>query len=310
MRAPTTPHRLRIMKKIKKKFPQKKQKKKTPELFWWEALLTGVSNREAVQDALFRLGTTGLVDGANGLTAYFEPSRFPKADALAELLRTNTQCRIEIKKIPAQDWESEWKKNFKPKKISKHFIVRPSWEKYKKKKNEIVLIIDPKMSFGTGTHETTQLMTRLMEKHLSKGAILDIGTGTGILAIAAAKLGCKKIYALDVDEHSYENALENIRRNRCGSRIEVLQTEVGKRPSSWPDKYETILANIQKNVILELLDSIRRLLSPRGVLLVSGILTDEDENMRRAFTDHRFKIIEFLQDGEWVAYALTQHEIL
>lgn len=293
-----------MIKKNKKKLFKKITKKKTVEAFWWEAALYEVANKAAVQSALFKLGTTGLVEESDRLVAYFEPRAYPNSKRLAELLHAETQCRVEITQIPAQDWESEWKKNFKPRKISKKFVVRPSWEKYKKKKNEQVLIIDPKMSFGTGTHETTQLVIRLMENTVKKGMVLDIGTGTGILAIAAAKLGCKKIYAFDVDENSYENAVENIRRNRCGSRIEVLQGRVEQLPVSWPKKFDVILANIQKNVILEILGTIRDLLSHKGILFVSGILTIEDEGMRRAFADHGLKLTESKQEGEWVAYAL------
>lgn len=266
-----------------------------------------VGNRDAVQETLFRLGSTGLVEETSHLTAYFEAAKYPHSGKLAEVLHQATQCRIKINKIPAQDWESEWKKNFKPRKISKRFVVRPSWEKYKKKKNELVLVIDPKMSFGTGTHETTQLVLQLMEHHIKKGYVLDIGTGTGILAIASAKLGCKKIFAFDVDEHSYDNAVENITRNRCGRRIEVLQGQVRQLSPAWPKKYDMVLANIQKSVILEILDTIRSLLSNDGILLVSGILTVEDESMRQAFANHGLNLIESKQDGEWVAYVL-QHD--
>jgi len=150
---------------------------------------------------------------------------------------------------------------------------------------------------------------QLMERHIKKGNVLDIGTGTGILAIAAAKLGCRKIFAFDVDENSYENAVENITRNRCSRRIEVLQGNIQQLPPSWPKKYDTVLANIQKNVILEILDTIRSLLSYGGILIISGILANEDESMRHAFANHGLKLIESKHDGEWVAYTLT-HDIL
>ena len=298
------------MKKKQKKYFKKNTKKKTTEAFWWEAALYEVANKAAVQSALFKLGTTGLVEESDRLVAYFEPKNYPNSEKLAELLHSDTQCRVDIKKIPAQDWESEWKKNFKPRKISKKFVVRPSWEKYKKKKNEQVLIIDPKMSFGTGTHETTQLVIRLMESRVKTGLVLDIGTGTGILAIAAAKLGCKKIYAFDVDENSYENAIENIKRNRCSSRIDVLQSRVEQLPSSWPKKFDVILANIQKNVILEILNTVRDLLSHKGILFVSGILTNVDESLRQAFADHGLKLTESKKEGEWVAYTLMHEPFL
>ena len=298
-----------MIRKNKKKLSKKITKKKTIEAFWWEAVLYEAANKAAVQSALFKLGTTGIVEEPDRLVAYFEPRAYLNLKKLAELLHAETKCRVVINKIPAQNWESEWKKNFKPRKISKKFIVRPSWEKYKKKKNERVLIIDPKMSFGTGTHETTQLVIQLMERQAKRGTALDIGTGTGILAITAAKLGCKKIYAFDVDENSYENAIENIRRNRCSSRIEVLQGRVETLPSSWPKKFDVILANIQKNVILEILGTIRDLLSHNGMLFVSGILSNEDESMRQAFADHGLKLTESKQEGEWIAYALMSSEM-
>lgn len=298
------------MKKQIKTHTKKTPRKKTVELFWWEAALYEVGNKDAVQETLFRLGSTGLLEEPTRLIAYFKTAQYSNVNKLTELLRRSTQCRIEINKIPAQDWESEWKKNFKPRKISRRFVVRPSWEKYSKKKNELVLVIDPKMSFGTGTHETTQLVIQLMERYAKKGFVLDIGTGTGILAIAAAKLDHKKIYAFDVDENSYENAMENIKRNRCAPRINVWKGHVQQLPSHWPDKYDMILANIQKNVILEILDTMRSLLSHTGTLLISGILTGEDDSMRHAFADHGLKLVESKQDGEWVAYALKHDPLL
>ncbi len=296
------------MKKNRSKSSKRITKPKPSQKFWWEASLYQVGNKDAVQSVLFKLGSTGLMEETDRLISYFEPASYSDADTLAALLHGSTQCRVEIRKIPAQDWESEWKKNFKPRKISKRFVVRPSWEKYTKKKNEFVLIIDPKMSFGTGTHETTQLVIQLMERSvIRKGNVLDIGTGTGILAVAAAKLGGKRIFAFDVDENSYENAVENVRRNRCEKKVELFCGPMEHKPGTWPEKYDTILANIQKSVIIEMLEPIRLLLSHKGTLIVSGILTSEDTVMREEFLRHGFKMIASKADGEWIAYLLT-HE--
>ncbi len=262
-----------------------------------------------VSESLFRLGSTGLVEEPDRLTAYFPKQQFQNELELARVLKDEIGLNIllEINRIPARDWGTEWKKYFKPKKISRRFVVRPSWEKYRTKKNEIALIIDPKMSFGTGTHETTQLVLKILEDHsLSKMKVLDIGTGTGILAVAAAKLGSKNIFAFDSDEQAYHNALENIRRNRCSDKIKVAVRTFPAFPKSWPKKYDWILANIQGSVIADMLEAMAARLEENGSMIISGIQSDEDDAMWHEFR-RRHLLVEDRQSAKaWTAYRVIK----
>jgi exopolyphosphatase/guanosine-5'-triphosphate,3'-diphosphate pyrophosphatase len=285
------------------------KKKFNAKTFWWQVDIAHFQNIDIVSETLFRLGSTGLTEDGDRLSAYFTQGQFENEAALMRILKDEIglSVSLEIKKIPAQDWETEWKKHFKPKKISKRFVIRPSWERYRRKGKEIELIIDPKMSFGTGTHETTRLVLQLLENRvLPSATVLDIGTGTGILAIAAAKLGARRVFAFDVDENSYANAPENIRRNRCADKIKVSLCPITELPKSWPRKYDVILANIQRSVIAEMMADMTARLDANGVMILSGILITEDEVMRDEFQQHQLLVQQTKSAGEWTAYVVKK----
>lgn len=281
-------------------------KKAQPD-FWWQLVLHRVN--QSVSEKLFKLGSTGLMEDYPNLTAYFPSAHFKNAHDAEHAIHTilGSSVRVSVAQIPAQDWGSEWKKYFKPTKVGERFVIRPSWEIYKRKKNELILIIDPKMSFGTGTHESTRLVLRMMEKYVRPQAIvLDAGTGTGILAIAAIKLKAAKVYGFDIDEHSSENARENIRHNRCSDKISVVQSALETLPKKWPKKFNLILANIQRSVITSMLDGLTAKLKRGGLLMVSGILTSEIELMASVFQAGGLSVVDRRIDGEWVAFVLTK----
>ncbi len=269
--------------------------------------MTGSVNTEKLSRVLFSLKATGLVEEPSGVSAYFESPTFHSEDDIHAVLseHLDPSVAVAITKTPAEDWGTAWKKNFKPIRASRRIVVRPSWETYRKKKNDIVIIIDPKMSFGTGTHESTRLALQLSEKYVARGMrALDIGTGTGILAIAAAKLGARRVYACDVEEPSIQNARENFRRNRCREKMSLKLGSLADMPKSWPRTYPLILANIQRTVIVELLPAMCSKLAPGGMLIVAGLLKEETDIMRMAFQTHRLLERTMLIDGEWAAFAL------
>lgn len=295
----------------KKKKSRSSTRTKKKKDFWWEVDLGHIVNLEATQALLFELGSTGSIETATGLTAYFQPADYSSEKTLHAKLapRLGPGTTIHIRPMAAQDWESEWKKNFKPRRVGKHFIVRPSWEKYKRKPKDIILVIDPKMSFGTGTHETTQLVLGFIESFPVKNKILlDVGSGTGILAIAAAKSGARAVYGFDVDTNAFENAEENIRRNRVSARVKTGLTTIETLPPKWPERYDIILANIQRAVfeMPGFMENLNQKMKPAGMMILSGILAIEDERMRMLFSEHNLHVSEFRADGEWVAYVLQR----
>jgi ribosomal protein L11 methyltransferase len=278
-----------------------------PTTFWWQVIFEDGHFRPDFGDRLCRAGSSGVMENDGRMIAYFDPVRFSDEPTLRRVLQPFSSTRYIIEKLPVSDWGREWKKHFKPLRVSRRLVVRPSWEKCEPKRGDKVIVIDPKMAFGTGTHETTQLVLEIIDECLPRGArVLDVGTGSGILAIAAVKLGARSVVAVDVEAESMDNAGENIRRNRVTSKIRCVHGTLAMLKKSDRRPYDWILANIQRSVIVELLEEFHSLLKWRGTLVVSGILTEEDPMMCRAFEDRRFTVDACRTKGEWMAYQLRK----
>jgi ribosomal protein L11 methyltransferase len=206
-----------------------------------------------------------------------------------------------------RNWNEEWEKNLSVIRISDRLVVRPSCKEYIPNDNEIVLTIDPKMSFGTGEHQTTKLMLLLLEKYISaEQTVLDIGTGTGVLAIAAVKLGAQSAMAIDNDDWCYENGVENIKINEVEEKVTIRTAAIDQIE---PMEYDVITANIQKNVLLEISRDIRMHLKEGGLLLLSGLLSGDESDIRRQYEQFGLIYIETLAMDEWIAIVFAlQHE--
>ncbi len=247
------------------------------------------------------------MEQADGWTAYFDPTRFPNQQSLHDTIRSLSSQPFRISTLPTVDWGEEWKKNFKPVRASRRFVVRPSWETYVRRAKDKVIIIEPKMAFGTGTHETTQLVLQIIDDHMKSGArVLDVGTGSGILAIAAVKLKARSVLALDIEAEAIENAEENIRRNRVGARVRLFHGSVGSLSARDRRPYDWILANLQRSLIENVLSDLFQLLREDGTLVISGILYEEDDVVQEMIRHTGFRIEEARQRGEWMAYRLEK----
>ena len=276
--------------------------------FWWKlSLPLPVSKR--LQEMLWKHESTGFNDDGQSLHAYFDGNSQGFKALLVWLNRDPAfRDKIVISRVPAEDWESGWKKHFKPIAVTKRFIVKPSWEPYRKKKGEHVIVIDPKMSFGTGTHETTQIMMRLMETvQFRNMTVLDAGTGTGILAIAAAHLKAETIFGVDVESESIDNARENIRKNNVQCPIRLKLTSFSELPARWPKKYDIILANIQSSVLAPQLAFLAGKLNKAGIMILSGIMKEEDGFFRGELASNKWKLIRKINKKEWMGY-LVKHQ--
>ncbi len=201
-----------------------------------------------------------------------------------------------------QDWQAEWKKYFRPIKVTSRIWVAPPWDLPNLKKNEICLIIDPQMAFGTGSHESTQLMIRAMEKYVPSAArVLDVGTGSGILAILAKKLHASQVLACDIEPEAIENAQHNARLNK----VDDIEFKCGDLSMITTTDFDIILANINLNVLMELIPELAMKLRPRGLLILSGLLV-VDENSILQEASKYFKCIEKFVHGEWLALVLKK----
>ncbi|MGD9327388.1 MAG: 50S ribosomal protein L11 methyltransferase [Cyclobacteriaceae bacterium] len=207
--------------------------------------------------------------------------------------------------IREKNWNIEWERNFQPIVVEDQCVVRATFHKIKKN-YPVELIINPKMSFGTGHHETTYLMiqNQLNTDHKHK-RVLDAGCGTGILSVLAEKLGADKIIGFDTDHWAFENSLENIRLNSC-HRIKIIQGRIEKISSQ--DTFDIILANINLNVIIEDLNSYYELLPPRGILILSGFLVSDLNTLLESIEDLNITLMEQNSRNKWMSVILKKNQ--
>jgi ribosomal protein L11 methyltransferase len=270
--------------------------------------------RENLGAILGQIGFEGFWEEGDILRCYisehrWSPSMLEEVQSTAALVARSSSSaapRIHIASIPPRNWNAEWEKTIKPIQITERLVITPTWQSYDARPDQIVLTIDPKMSFGTGYHETTRLVLRLMERHLRGGtSLLDVGTGTGILAIAGIRLGARSAVAVDVDEWSYNNAHENAELNGVRDRLEVLLGDTSVVP---PGQFEMIVANIQLNVIEPMLGELRSRLASGGLLILSGLLCADGERIDSSLLEHRLKVVERFVEDEWLA-VVCDHRI-
>ncbi|BBO70277.1 50S ribosomal protein L11 methyltransferase [Desulfosarcina alkanivorans] len=224
--------------------------------------------------------------------------------ALGRLERTaGITARVEYTRIDEQDWAEAWKEYFWPEKITATIVVKPSWREYAAEPGDLILEIDPGMAFGTGTHPTTALCIRMIQSHLKPGdAFLDVGTGSGILMIAAAKLGAGKVCGVDNDEVAVTVAGKNLAANH----IPHFSLSAGNLVDGQDQRFDLVTANILAEVILELLPDVAAVLSPQGRFICSGIITAKKETVLSGLHERGFEEIEVLEKEGWVAIAARQ----
>ncbi len=209
---------------------------------------------------------------------------------------------LEMQNVADEDWSENWKKYYKPFRVGKRLVVKPTWESYSAKPDDLVIELDPGMAFGTGTHETTNMCMRLLEKHLRADMrVMDVGTGSGILAIAAARLGAKEVLAIDIDPDAVKVAKENIAFNGVEDTVRVV---VGDLCKSEAMPCELATANIVADAIRMLAGPLTRHLEVGGLLICSGIIREREQDVLDAAKEAGYTVYDRVEKGEWVALAL------
>ncbi|MGO1469090.1 MAG: 50S ribosomal protein L11 methyltransferase [Tissierella sp.] len=235
------------------------------------------------------------------IKAYF--SQADDVNSILSFLKENIEekelGKITTKEIEDEDYINNWKKYFKTFKIGENIVIKPSWEEYEGKNEDIIIDIDPGMAFGTGTHETTSLCIEALEKYLkNEDIVFDIGCGSGILSIASAKLGAKKVTSIDLDPLCVKVSKENILKNNLKDKIEVKK---GNLLDVLYGEADLIVANIIAEAIITMTDSIRNYLKDGGIFISSGIILEKKDEVLQALKDNSFEIKEIKSQGEWVA---------
>lgn len=211
------------------------------------------------------------------------------------------RLELEMKDVDEEDWSNAWKKYYHPVQVGEHLVVCPSWEAYDRQPDDVVLTLNPGMAFGTGTHDTTRLCMELLEKYITpQDTVLDVGCGSGILAITAALLGTNKIIGCDIDEVAVKVAGENAALNGVQDRIAFHQ---GDLTSQVEGSFQIICANIVADVIIRLSKDAGRYLAKDGIFITSGIIDTREQDVLNALEQNGFQVIERRTSGGWVALA-------
>lgn len=207
-----------------------------------------------------------------------------------------------IDEVENDDWFNNWKKSYKPIHAGKLVIV-PSWIKYEKQENEVVISMDPGMAFGSGEHETTRMCLELMEDvGMINKKVIDVGTGSGILALSAAALGSKDVEAYDIDDVAVKAAKENVKINHFEDIIKVANSNLLKNAKN---NYDVVLANITADVLQILAKDLKTYVNKDGIVIISGILNIYEDAVKQCYLSHGYKILQRMNKGEWVAFKLS-----
>mgnify|MGYP000782799511 FL=1 len=219
------------------------------------------------------------------------------------------RLELELLQVKEEDWANNWKQYFKPLKVGKKLLVKPSWEECSNTDGRVILDIDPASSFGTGQHNTTKLCLELLEESLNSGdRVLDLGCGSGILSIGAMLLGASEVTAVDIEQNAVETAIENAAKNNitkdkymvyCGDVIsnKELCEKIG-------GGYDLITANIVADVLIAMSDLFRQKLKNNGILIISGIITERKDEVVNAVVNSGFEVIETAEGEGWAAVKL------
>lgn len=251
-----------------------------------------------------------MVDHA--ISAYFPLNPYAEKRKMAILStfeekfadRDDIIYTVDFYEYDEEDYQNSWKKYLFPEKVSEKFVVKPTWREYTPEADELIIELDPGRAFGTGSHPTTSLCLKLMEENISEGdSVIDVGTGSGILMIAADRLGASKIYGTDIDELAVESAKENLELNKIseekakvykGDLISVVENK----------KFDVVVANILADVLLILLHDISKVVKPNGKIIFSGIIEDKCELLKREVESLGFTVEEIKADKEWRAMLI------
>jgi ribosomal protein L11 methyltransferase len=278
---------------------------------WLELTVRCPIEPELVSVVLLDLGGSAVEETGGALVTYVPPP--PDLDAFLlrareglERLSASTQFDLSWRWQPQEDWERLWRRGLGPRQITPRLTVTPSWEAMEPGPGEVVLTLDPGMAFGTAEHATTRGCLRMLDKTLEPGVRLaDVGSGSGILAIAAVLLGAREVLAMEMDEMSCDTAAENLVRNGVQALVDIRQVRVEGGAALAEAPFDGIVANLQSHLILPLLSAFRMSLNVQGWLILSGILSTERDEVQSAALQEGFLLLEEDEEDGWWTGVFT-----
>ncbi len=261
--------------------------------------------RDLLIASLGEAGFDSFVETENGFEGYVEESAFNLSETEKILCSSDKRFSVsyEVEKTENKNWNEEWEKNyFAPLLVAGRCLIRAPFHT-EFPAAEIELVIEPNMAFGTGNHETTSMMMEfILQIEVQNKSVLDMGCGTGILAILAAKLGAKPVTAIDIDEWSFRGTLENATRNN----VPFIKIRKGDASLLKSDKYDLIFANIQRNVIFNDLPKYTSVLNGKGMLLVSGFYSHDLDIIKNRASEEGLKFMKSAEKNNWVAALFSK----
>ncbi|MFC2135084.1 50S ribosomal protein L11 methyltransferase [Bacteroidota bacterium] len=260
---------------------------------------------DLVSGLLWELDIEGISESDNYLEVFALDTSDVRIEDISRILNKFVEENIlesydvEESVVESKNWNEEWEKSINIVHISDKIVIVPSFKNYTPEKNQIIITIDPKMSFGTGEHQTTKLVLSLCEKYVKPGdKVLDVGSGTGVLAIGAVKFGAGSALGIDNDEWCELNGSENIELNKVHDKVEIRLAEIDDIDETG---FDLVLANINKHILLSINEKLKQKIKPGGRLILSGLLADDEEDIKKSYQPTGFKLLEKTKLDEWIA---------
>jgi ribosomal protein L11 methyltransferase len=229
-------------------------------------------------------------------------------DSLSEIFPNLEKPSFRTRLIEEADWGEQWKKYFKPLRLSKNIVIKPTWERYTPQHRDIVVEIDPGMAFGTGQHPSTRMCLEAIEdillkdRSIRKWRVLDVGTGTGILGISCAKLGAESVVGADIDPKAVEIARKNVTINGVEDRVRIVNRDVRKMKGA----FDLIVANLTAETLLKLKSHLISLTDPGRYLVISGIIEQNGRAVEEAFSTENMSLLKTIREKEWLCCILKK----
>jgi len=262
-------------------------------------------NNELVSGLLWQLDIDGISETDEGVVVFASSSKNITRDDIENILKEMISERliesfyISEETLEDKNWNEEYEKNVRVIEVTEKIVIKPSFKEYVSKPNQIIITIDPKMSFGTGEHATTRLVLELIEKYIRGGEkVLDVGSGTAVLGISTVMLGAASALCIDNDEWCLLNGKENVKANNLEVKVEIRLAEIQQVDEKG---FDLIVANINKHILLDIADKIKIKIKKNGLLILSGLLIIDENDIVEKYTRLHFNLIEKITMDEWCA---------